>query len=69
MRPHQQSLVRRLRRSSRLRKLTNGALVETNLSASTIHRLCVQAVQLAGMDAADWSVKYGSKTPEDASIP
>lgn len=29
------------RRSSRLRKLTNGAYVETNLSATAIYRLCV----------------------------
>jgi uncharacterized protein with ParB-like and HNH nuclease domain len=45
------------RRSSRLRKLSNGGYVETNLSASTIHRLCLQAVQLAGLDQEDWLVE------------
>lgn len=44
------------RRSSRLRKLSNGAYVETNLSAASIHRLCLQAIQAAGLSAADWQV-------------
>jgi Protein of unknown function DUF262/Protein of unknown function (DUF1524) len=48
------------RRTSRLKKLSNGAYVETNISASTIHRLCVQAVQLAGLDREDWSVEYAT---------
>ncbi len=46
------------RRSSRLRKLTNGAYLETNHSASTIHRLCVQAAQLAGLGHEEWAVEH-----------
>jgi uncharacterized protein with ParB-like and HNH nuclease domain len=53
------------RRSSRLKKLSNGGYVETNLSASTIHRLCVQAVQLAGLDREDWSVEFATAPDED----
>ncbi len=44
------------RRSSRLRKLSNGAYIETNLSAIAIHRLCVQAVQVAGLRPDEWVV-------------
>lgn len=44
------------RRSSRLKKLSNGAYVETNLSALAIHRLCVQAVQIAGVRPDEWVV-------------
>lgn len=47
------------RRSSRLKKLSNGAYLEANHSASTLHRLCLQAVQLAGL-ASDWSVELGA---------
>jgi uncharacterized protein with ParB-like and HNH nuclease domain len=44
------------RRSSRLKKLSNGAYIETNQSALGIHRLCVQAVQLAGLQPDEWTV-------------
>jgi hypothetical protein len=47
------------RRSSRLKKLSNEAYLEANFSASTLHRLCVQAVQLAGF-GSEWSVEYGA---------
>jgi Domain of unknown function (DUF4268) len=53
------------RRTSRLKKLSNGAYVETNISASTIHRLCVQAAQLAGLDREDWSVEFATAPDED----
>ena len=53
------------RRTSRLKKLSNGAYVETNISASTIHRLCVQAAQLAGLDREDWSVEFAPAPGED----
>ena len=48
------------RRSSRLKKLSNGSYLESNLSAAAIHRLCVQTAQLAGLGPTDWSVTYGS---------
>jgi len=48
------------RRTSRLKKLSNGAYVETNISASTIHRLCIQAAQLAGLNREDWSVEFAN---------
>ncbi|MBI1849638.1 MAG: DUF4268 domain-containing protein [Planctomycetes bacterium] len=48
------------RRSSRPRRLNNGAYVETNLSASSIHRLCVQAAQIAGIGPDEWQVVYNS---------
>jgi uncharacterized protein with ParB-like and HNH nuclease domain len=51
------------RRSSRLKKLSNGAYLEANHSASTLHRLCVQAVQLAGL-GSDWSVEFGAAGAE-----
>ncbi|HEY2409926.1 MAG TPA: DUF4268 domain-containing protein [Polyangiaceae bacterium] len=53
------------RRSSRLRKLSNGVYVETNLSATTIYRLCKQAAGLAGLVADDWSVSYGGALDPD----
>ena len=45
------------RRSSRLKRLSNGGYVETNLSASAIHRLCQQAVLVAGFGPDDWTVE------------
>ncbi len=51
------------RRSSRLRKLTNGAYVATNLSASHIYRLCLQAAQIAGLGLGEWQVEV--TTDED----
>ncbi len=52
------------RRSSRFRKLSNGAYVETNLSASSTYRLCVQATQLAGLGPGEWHVEL-SKSDDD----
>jgi hypothetical protein len=48
------------RRSSRPRRLSNGMFVESNLSAAAIHRYCLQAVQLAGLDAEEWRVEYAA---------
>ena len=45
------------RRTSRLRKLSNGAYIENNLSASQIYRLCLQATQLAGLGPEQWYVE------------
>ncbi len=53
------------RRTSRLKRLSNGAYVETNISASTIHRLCIQAAQLAGLDREDWSVEFATAPDDD----
>ena len=47
------------RRSSRLRRLSNDAYLEVNHSAVTLHRLCVQAVLLAGL-GSDWSVQFAT---------
>jgi hypothetical protein len=46
------------RRWSRPRRLSNGAYVETGLSAAAIYRFCIQAVQLAGLGPDEWSVAY-----------
>lgn len=54
-----------LRRTGRARRLSNGAYLETNLSARAIHRLCVQAVQVAGVASEDWTVLYDNS--EDGS--
>jgi uncharacterized protein with ParB-like and HNH nuclease domain len=53
------------RRSSRLKKLTNGAYVETNLSADAVYRFCLQAAQLAGMGHDEWEVTYNAANGED----
>jgi hypothetical protein len=53
------------RRSSRLRKLSNGAYVETNLSASHIYRLCLQAAQIAGLGLGDWRVEVATDEDEE----
>lgn len=58
------------RRSGRPRRLSNGAYVETNLSASAIHRLCVQAFQLAGLGPDEWQIlfeKVGGGVEDDES--
>ena len=46
------------RRTSRLRKLSNGASLESNLSASQIYRLCLQPAQIAGLGPEQWQVDY-----------
>lgn len=39
------------------RKLPNGYFVEVNLSAKSIHRFCVQAVDTIGLSKEDWLVE------------
>jgi uncharacterized protein with ParB-like and HNH nuclease domain len=51
-----------LRRTGRARRLSNGAYLETNLSATAIHRLCVQAIQVAGVPSDDWTVLYDASS-------
>lgn len=40
------------------RHLANGAFVETHLSASAIHRLCLQVTQLAEIGPDDWVIEF-----------
>jgi hypothetical protein len=40
------------------RQLASGLFFETNLSATSIHRLCVQISELSGMSSEDWRVQY-----------
>jgi hypothetical protein len=40
------------------RQLANGLFFETNLSATSIHRLCVQVSEVSGMSSEDWRVEY-----------
>ena len=40
------------------RQLANGLFFETNLSATSIHRLCVQVSELSGLSSEDWRVEY-----------
>lgn len=54
------------RKSSRLKTLTNGAYLETNLSAAAFHRFCVQATQLAGLGTDDWRVRYAPRAVTEA---
>jgi uncharacterized protein with ParB-like and HNH nuclease domain len=58
-----QRISTRVERLNRL-EVTNGAYVETNLSASTVHRLCMQAVLLAGLGPEDWSVEHIARPKE-----
>jgi uncharacterized protein with ParB-like and HNH nuclease domain len=39
------------------RQLTNGYFIETNLSASAIYRVCVQAAESAGLSSDEWHVE------------
>lgn len=48
------------KRARRLRRLSNGAYVEANLSASAIHRVCLQAIQVVGLGPDEWSVDFVS---------
>jgi hypothetical protein len=45
------------RRSRRLARLSNGAYVETNLSATAVHRACRQALDAVGIGADEWRVE------------
>ncbi len=40
------------------RQLSNGVYMLTNLSASSIHRFCIQATQAAGLSLDDWKVEF-----------
>jgi hypothetical protein len=40
------------------RQLSNGVYMLTNLSASSIHRFCVQATQAAGLSLDDWKIEF-----------
>lgn len=51
-----------LRRSSKTRRLSNGAYVETNLSATAVYRLCLQALQAAGLGTQEWVVELAQDT-------
>ncbi len=39
------------------RSLSNGYLMETNLSASDLHKLCIQATEMAGLSSEDWYIE------------
>jgi len=43
------------------RKLSNGTYMELNLSATAIHRFCIQATELAGFSLDDWRVEYEAR--------
>jgi hypothetical protein len=45
------------KRARRLMRLSNGAYVETNLSAAAIYRTCLQALQAVGMGPGEWQVE------------
>jgi len=53
------------RKVRKLRRLSNGAFMETNFSAAAIHRICLQALEIAGIGAAEWRVDYVSLKPDD----
>lgn len=53
------------RRARRIMRLSNGAYLETNLSAAAIHRTCLQALQAAGVGPEDWHVERVSLAPSD----
>ncbi len=42
------------------RQLSNGAFMETNLGAESIHRFCLQAAEVSGLSSDDWRVEYAS---------
>src|SRR5260370_23867009 len=42
------------------RQLSNGAFMETNLGAESIHRFCLQAAELSGLSSNDLRVEYAS---------
>ena len=45
------------KRARRLVRLSNGAYVETNLSAAAIYRTCMQALQAVGVGPEEWQVE------------
>lgn len=45
------------KRARRLKRLSNGAYIETNLSAAAIHRTCLQALQAVGIGPDEWQVE------------
>lgn len=45
------------RRARRLMRLSNGAYLETQLSAAAIYRTCLQAVQAVGIGPDEWQVE------------
>lgn len=53
--------VTSFRKSSRPKMLTNGAYIETNLSATASYRVCVQATQIAGLGPEEWRVRYAPR--------
>lgn len=61
------------KRARRLMRLSNGAYVETNMSATGVHRTCLQALQAAGIGPAEWQVERvslaagGDDTDEEPS--
>ena len=55
------------RKARRLRRLSNGAFLETNLSAAHIHRVCLQALEVVGVGPEEWRVDYVSVRPEEES--
>jgi hypothetical protein len=54
------------RKARRLRRLSNGAYLETNFSASAIHRLCLQALEVVGVGPDEWRVDYVSLRSDDS---
>ncbi len=44
-------------RARRLMRLSNGAYLETNMSAAAIHRTCLQALQVVGIGPDEWHVE------------
>ena len=45
------------KRARRLTRLSNGAYLETNMSAAGVHRTCLQALQAVGIGPDEWQVE------------
>ena len=45
------------KRARRLTRLSNGAYLETNMSAAGVHRICLQALQAVGIGPDEWQVE------------
>ena len=45
------------KRAHRLMRLSNGAYLETKMSAAAIYRICLQALQAAGIGPDEWQVE------------